>query len=311
MEIDAWANLDITNRKPSGFRTFETPGKDDMQRKPPNDAGDDKNGTAPGGIQALDAALAVLRVFRSFDGPATLSDIAREAGMPPSKVHRYLASFIHAGLAVQRERSGRYDLGPEAAELGVAAISRNNFVVRAAEALEELAETTGQAALLAVWSHSGPTVVRLERGPNLTTTAIGLGSTFPLLDSATGRVFLSYLPRQQVMPRLRLELDRATAAGINWPDLSPNPDSVEALTKRIRQERIAHVDGRFIPGLTAISSAITNWQEEIEVAVTLFGTHRELMEPTGPARTALVEFVSRHSIAPPQQLSNAPGVRAR
>src|SRR6476659_8687283 len=57
-----------------------------------------------------------------------------------------ISSFIHAGLAVQKERSGRYDLGPEAAELGVAALSRNHFVVRAAEGLEELAESTGQAA---------------------------------------------------------------------------------------------------------------------------------------------------------------------
>jgi DNA-binding IclR family transcriptional regulator len=282
-----------------------------MKRKPPKEAGEDNNGMAPGGIQALDAALAVLRVFRSFDGPATLSDIAREAGMPPSKVHRYLASFIHAGLAVQRERSGRYDLGPEAAELGVAAISRNNFVVRAAEGLEELAETTGQAALLAVWSNSGPTVVRMERGPNLTTTSIGLGSTFPLLDSATGRVFLSYLPRQQLMLRLQLELDRAAEAGISWPDLSPDLGSVQALKKKIRRERIAQVDGRFIPGLNAISSAITNWQEEIEVAVTLFGTHRELMESGSPTRKALVEFSSRHSIVPPEQLSNGRSIRAQ
>lgn len=73
---------------------------------------------------------------------------------------------------MQKERSGRYDLGREAAELGVAAISRNNFVVRASEELEELATMTGQAALLAVWSHNGPTVIRLERGPHLTTTSI-------------------------------------------------------------------------------------------------------------------------------------------
>src|SRR5262249_40160557 len=132
----------------------------EMKRTPAKDIGEESG--APGGIQALDAALSVLRVLRSFDGPATLSDIAREAAMPPSKVHRYLASFIHAGLAVQKERSGRYDLGREAAELGVAAISRNNFVVRASDELEELAARTGQAALLAVWSHNGPTVVRLE-----------------------------------------------------------------------------------------------------------------------------------------------------
>ena len=78
-----------------------------MKRTGPKETDDESGGTAPGGIQALDAALSVLRVLRSFDGPATLSDIAREAGMPPSKVHRYLASFIHAGLAVQKERSGR------------------------------------------------------------------------------------------------------------------------------------------------------------------------------------------------------------
>jgi DNA-binding IclR family transcriptional regulator len=268
------------------------------------------NGTAPGGIQALDAALLVLRALRSFDGPATLSDISREVGMPPSKVHRYLASFIHAGLAVQKERSGRYDLGPEAAKLGVAAISRNNFVVRAAEELEDLTETTGQAALLAVWSSGGPTVVRMERGPSLTTTAIGLGSTFPLLDSATGRIFLAYLPRPQVTLRLQLELERASAAGLSWPDLSPDLGSVEVLVHKIQQECLAHVDGRFIPGLNAISSAITNWQGEIEVAVTLFGTHRQLMERGSSTRTALIDFASRHSIQPAAQLGQPRGLRS-
>lgn len=282
-----------------------------MKRTPAKDTGEDGGGTAPGGIQALDAALSVLRVLRSFDGPATLSDIAREAGMPPSKVHRYLASFIHAGLAVQKERSGRYDLGREAAELGVGAISRNNFVVRASDELEELAQATGQAALLAVWSHSGPTVVRMERGPNLTNSSIGLGSTFPLLDSATGRVFLSYLPHRQLMVRLQSELERAAASGVSWPDLNPDPASIEILTTKIRRERVAYVDGRFIPGLNAISSAITNWQGEIELAVTLFGTHRELLQPSGLARTALVEFASRHSIIPPPQLGSLRGVRPR
>jgi DNA-binding IclR family transcriptional regulator len=174
--------------------------------------------------------------------------------------------------------------------------------MRAAEGLEELVESTGQAALLAVWSDSGPTVVRMERGPHLTITSIGLGSIFPLLDSATGCVFLSYLARQRLMRRLQLELDRAVANGINWPDLNPDLGSVEALIRKVRRERVAYVDGRFIPGLTAISSAITNWQGEIEVAVTLFGTHRELLEPGTSTRTTLIEFASRHSIAPTEQI---------
>jgi DNA-binding IclR family transcriptional regulator len=281
-----------------------------MKRTAPKEVGEEGGGPAPGGIQALDAALSVLRVLRSFDGPATLSEIAREAGMPPSKVHRYLASFIHAGLAVQKERSGKYDLGREAAELGVAAISRNNFVVRASDELEEFAAATGQAALLAVWSYNGPTVVRLERGPNLTTTSIGLGSTFPLLDSATGRIFLSYLPHQQLAARLQRELERAATTDVSWPDLNPDVVSVEALTTKIRRERIAYVDGRYIPGLIAISSAITNWQGEIEVAVTLFGTHKELLDPGSSTRTALIDFASRHSVILPAQLGDSRGIRS-
>jgi DNA-binding IclR family transcriptional regulator len=125
-----------------------------------------------------------------------------------------------------------------------------------------------------------------------------------VLDSATGRVFLSYLPRQQLLPRLQLEINRAATSGISWPDLNPDLGSVEALTKKIRRERIAYVDGRYIPGLIAISSAITNWQEEIEVAITLFGTHREMLEPNSSARTALVDFASRHSIVAPARVSH-------
>ena len=264
----------------------------------PKSADAENNGLAPGGIQALDAALHVLRALRSFDGPASLSEIARETGMPPSKVHRYLASFIHAGLAVQKERSGRYDLGPEAAELGVAALGRNDFVTRPGDNLEALTRSTGQAALLAVWSNNGPTVVRMERGPNLTTTAIGLGSTFPLLNSATGRIFLAYLPQQIIRPRLQLELDRAISGEISWPDLDPNAESIEKLISEIRREHVSYVDGRYIPGLIAISSAITNWQGEIEAAVTLFGTNPEILESSNNARRSLVEFARRFSISP-------------
>lgn len=159
---------------------------------------------------------------------------------------------------------------------------------------------------------SGATTAQLWsgwRGPHLTTTSIGLGSTFPLLDSATGRVFLAYLPRQQLVPRLQLEINRAATCGISWPDLNPDLDSVEALIARIRRERIAYVEGRYIPGLIAISSAITNWQGEIEVTVTLFGTHKEMTEPGSSARSALLDFASRHSIVATTQLSR--GVRGQ
>jgi DNA-binding IclR family transcriptional regulator len=224
--------------------------------------------------------------------------------MPASKVHRYLASFVHAGLAVQKERSGRYDLGPFAAELGLIAIGRNDFVNRTADGLEELAASTGLTALLTVWGNEGATVVRWEKAASFTVTSLGLGSTLPLLTSASGRIFLAFLPRLLSAAALTREIDRALEADLSWPDLQPNPESIEALIAQVRRDRLAEVDGRYIPGLKAVAAPVMNWLGEVEVVVTLIGTRDDMLRPDGAVKKQLRKFTSALSI--PQQEAGRP-----
>jgi DNA-binding IclR family transcriptional regulator len=255
-----------------------------------------REANARGGIQSLDAALSVLRSLAGFPGPVSLTDIARAAGMPASKVHRYLASFIHAGFVVQRERSGRYDLGPFASEFGLAALARNDFVNRAADGLEELSQETDLTSLLTVWGNRGATVVRWQRAPSFTVTSLGLGSTLPLLTSASGRVFLAFLPRRLTEGLLRLEVERALTAGIEWADVAPREDSIAALIADTRARRLASVDGRFVPGLRAVAAPVTNWQGEAEVVVTLIGTEEAILASDSAARRHLSAFARRLSV---------------
>jgi DNA-binding IclR family transcriptional regulator len=243
---------------------------------------------ARGGIQALDAALVVLRGLSAAPGPLSLSQIAREAGMSASKVHRYLASFARAGIVRQTQRLGLYDLGKAAVELGLSAMARFDVVERAAERLEELVEETGAAALLAVWGTHGPTVVRWERTASFVITSLGLGTTLPLLNSATGHVFLAFSPTRVVAERLRDERRRARALGIGWPDLDPASDAdLKRLVARVRAAGHAGVDGRFIPGLNAVSAPILDWQGEAAAAITLVGGDRRILDPEGPALARL------------------------
>jgi hypothetical protein len=53
-----------------------------------------------------------------------LKDLAAAAGMSAAKAHRYLVSFQRLGLVTQDPRSTRYDLGPAALQLGLAALAR-------------------------------------------------------------------------------------------------------------------------------------------------------------------------------------------
>lgn len=224
------------------------------------------------GIQSLDAALGLLKTLAKFPTAVGLADLARAADLPTSKAHRYLASFMKAGLVVQQGRLGRYDLGPRAVEIGLASLSRNDFVNRAADALEELSIATGLTALLSVWGGQGATIVRWERSSSTTVTSFGLGSTLPLLSSSSGRVFLAFLPRRITAARMRIEMERWLDAGQLLPDIDPNPESIDRMIEKVRIDRLAALDERSIPGLFSLSAPITNWQGEVEVAVTLVGT---------------------------------------
>jgi DNA-binding IclR family transcriptional regulator len=222
------------------------------------------------GIGSVDTAMTILGAFAAASGPLSLTEVSQRTGMAASKLHRYLASLVDAGMLAQPERSGAYDLGPFATSLGLAGIARNDFVNRAADALPGLVAKTGATAMLSVWGGQGPTVVRWERGPNFIVTALGLGATLPLLNSATGRVFLAYLPA--AMTASRLGPDRAAA---------------KALAVETRRAGFATVGGDLIPGLHAGAAPVLDWQDEAAAVVTLIGTDPAVTRPDGPAISAL------------------------
>lgn len=260
----------------------------------------DESGEEAGraGIQALDSALVVLRAIAAMPGAVSLSEIARQADMPTSKVHRYLASFAKAGLVRQTQKAGLYDLSKGAVELGLAAIARMDLVNEAASHIEELVLQTGAAGLVAVWGPQGPTVVRLQRSGSFVITSLGLGTTLPLLNSASGRIFLAYAPPAVIAAHLDQEIARARELGLRWPDLDPSrPGDLERLVKRIRRAGFSGVDGRFVPGLNAVSAAVLNWQGEPEAAITLYSGDPSILAARSRAVTRLLEVCERISVA--------------
>lgn len=255
---------------------------------------DEKN---PGqGLKSLDTALGVLARLTRLNGPQTLTDIAKECGMSSSKVHRYLASFVQAGLVKQEGRSGRYDIGPEAMQLGMAAIARHDFVNHAADGLPELSAQTGMTVLLSVWANQGATVVRWERGATPTDTSMGLGTTLPLLNSATGRVFLAWGQPRVINPVRDAQLRRLARQPAHLIDVPATKSGLDDLTKRTRARGFASVEGKFIPGLVAVAAPVLDWQNEVQAAVTLVGTDPEAIVPGSEPSETLLAFCDAKSV---------------
>jgi hypothetical protein len=92
------------------------------------------------GIQSIEVGTRLLRALAANGRAMMLRDIARNAGMPAAKAHRYLVSFMRMGLVEQDANTGRYDLGEFALELGLASLARLDPVRLAGPVLDDLCE---------------------------------------------------------------------------------------------------------------------------------------------------------------------------
>lgn len=232
-------------------------------------AGDDLSeasstpGRDHGGIQSVDIGMTVLKALALAKGAMSLKEIGAACGMAPSKAHRYLHSLVAGGLVAQQKRSGKYDLGPFALRLGASAIRRIDVVNRASDQLVDLVEQIGMPAHVAIWSQEGPISVRWQRTADALISPSILGSVFPLLRSATGNVFLAYLPERVTRPFTDVEIAKEKELE-NALDFD-----VEEIIRSVRERGYAMALGTYVPDHVGIAAPIINWDEEICAAVTV------------------------------------------
>lgn len=245
-------------------------------------------------IQSADKATEVLLALVDAGRAAPLRDLARAAGMPNSLAHRYLASLVASGLAVQNEITGLYDLGPTALRIGASALGRLDPLRLASEAMPQLVANTGLPALLNVLGDRGPTIIHWERSYVPFLTTLSVGSVFQLTNSATGRTILAFTPA-----RIRDHLiELAVSRNFEQPPANL-PDRLE----NIRKCGYDDAESVLIPGLTAISAPILDLQDEAVACLTLIGGSADVARIKTKAIRCLLETSVRVSQACGSRLS--------
>lgn len=246
------------------------------------------------GIQSIETGGRLLDALAAAGTWTTLRDLAAGAGMPASKAHRYLVSLMKCGLVSQDKATTRYNLGPAALRLGLAALSHRNVVRSASEAAVDLNQRIDQTVILSVWSERGPVVVAWHDATEVVMCNVSVGSLFPLLRTATGRVFLAFLPRAATAAFVERELGGVVSL-IPRSRLRTMSD-VDRLIAEVRATRIGMTQEEFLPGLSAIAAPIFDHQGRIEAAIAMIGM-RGTVEDTGPGSLAEVLRATADSVS--------------
>jgi len=245
------------------------------------------------GIQSVEVGVRVVDVLAKATEPLPLSEVGRLAGISASQAHRYLTSFGKSDLIFQDAATGRYGLGPQALRWGISAMSKTDVFEVSSQALTELCEKLDLTGIFCVWGDRGPTCVRLKRSKLMLGTDLGLGSIFPVLTSATGRVFLTHLPKTMTSELVRLE-----NATMRRQGREIDAKQIKAICADIRRAGLAQEQGHYVNSVSALAAPVFDYQGDIVVVMTLL-FRRELGMATNhqPLAEALLATTSAVSEA--------------
>ena len=196
------------------------------------------------GIQSVEVAAPLLRALADAGDALPLSTLAKAAGMPPAKAHRYLVSLIRVGLVQQDAHSGAYDLGPLALELGLAAQSRIDAVKLADQTMASLRDATGETVALAVWGNQGPTIIRLLQSRRPVMVNLQIGSVLPMTYTASGLCFATWMPTADTAELLELEFAANRRQQLDAPVTCA---ALQPLLQETAQHGVARMIGQLDP----------------------------------------------------------------
>jgi len=265
----------------------------------------------PRGIQSATVGLQVLKALAEKTGPQHLREIAAAAGMGTSNVYRYLVSFCAAGLVVQGQ-DGRYDLGPFAIQLGLAALARVDGLGLAVEGLARLVEAVDFDGHVCVFGSGGVTVVRWLGRPREILIRATEGTILSPSATATGRLWGAFLPGKAFEPILHADLARRAAA--ERTSIAVLKDQYQSRVEQVRKSGLSLSQGERRVGIDALCGPIFDRDGALAYSLTLMGMPQSFDPalkdaPARRMRETLTE-ISRSLGAVPKALIRYPWLSA-
>jgi len=190
--------------------------------------------------------LNLLTVLSANGSEYSLAELARAVEIDKSTVHRILAVMETMGFVDKNQASKRYSVGPQFRAL----LSTNSGQIQRAAlpVMRSLAESLGITVALRI--RQGKQMVVIDRVENndLLRVSFPIGFSHPISFGGAGKVFLAFLPRDEVM--------RLLGRGF----LSKNQNFLGSLA-RIKNRGYAVSRGSAVKGAISVSVPIVTMEK--------------------------------------------------
>ena len=222
------------------------------------------------GIQSIEVGFRLLRVLSAANCPMMLRDIAKGAGMPAAKAHRYMVSFMRIGIV---EQDSLIYAMTQAATPWISASPASGVLTQSAlqdQSWRTCARKFRKLVALAVWGNHGATIIRIVDAGGPITITLRAGTVLPLCKSATGKAFAAFFRSPFLKRMLDDELRDMSESG-KTAITTIRRQFEKALTST-RQRTLLWATGSLTPGINGFSAPVFDHTGAMVAAITSLGS---------------------------------------
>jgi DNA-binding IclR family transcriptional regulator len=226
-------------------------------------------------VQSVDRAISVMELL-SRRGWSGVTEVARELDIHKSTAYRLLTTLRDRGLVEQDAATEKYRLGFGLVLLARSASADLNILRCAEPVCEHLSELTKETVTIAVLEDDDAVVIHQSISRASALNVDWTGRHTPLHATAAGKIFLSYMPEDQLLRVLKGPLEHFTENTI------VEPASLLDHTGRIPDEGYGYTVEELEVGLNAVGTPIRRADGAVVGAVSVSGPAFRLPPDTFP-----------------------------
>ena len=235
-------------------------------------------------VRAVERAMQILSSFNDGHAEQGVSQIAQATGLHKATAHRIIMTLLNCGFLERTVDGERVRLGLRAVELGLGALRDLDFRRAAFPYMQRLVERFQETCDLSVFDRGQVLYIEVVHSEHSLTIAARVGRHLPAYCTASGRVFLAFLPAKVVEPILSAPLTAFTEKTIT------SPARLREELKSIRQRGYGLDDEEFEEGVRAIAAPIRDIDGNVIAAMSVPGPSKRLTPERIPEiARALVE----------------------
>jgi IclR family KDG regulon transcriptional repressor len=214
-------------------------------------------------VRAVERALQILECFDDRHPERGVSEISEKIGLHKATTHRILTTLMNYGYIERAADGQKYRLGLRLSELGFKVVRRMDLRKEALPLIQQLLDQLGETCDLSIYDHGRVFYLDVLQSRHAVTVSATPGQRLPIHCTASGKLFLAYLPAEVADQALAGKLTSYT------PKTITSLEQLHQQMEGIRQQGYSVDDQEFEIGLWAVSAPVLNQRDEILAAVSV------------------------------------------